>query len=286
MKILLPLDDSTYAGYALEMLCCLPIREQVDLSLLTVIASLPNADLEALERRAVETFLEQRSRVLARQFRSATAHTSCGSPGFEITQFAAVEEIDLVVLGAIGRSALLRVLLGSVSEYVAVRAGCSVLVVRPPTGISASRFLKAAMPGNLLIAIGNTNCDRRMSQWIREMKIPIETEIHLLHVIERRTYYERDLLRKASAHRKEVRSLAKRHLETIQSELQSAGFVVYTKICDAPHIGQALVEYAAERECELILTGDHRESLIERALLGCTSRYVLRHAPCSVLIAR
>jgi len=51
-------------------------------------------------------------------------------------------------------------------------------------------------------------------------------------------------------------------------------------------IGQALLDYATEHECKLIITGDRCGTIVERIVLGSTSRYVLREAPCSVLIAR
>ncbi|PAY16117.1 hypothetical protein CKO51_28350 [Rhodopirellula sp. SM50] len=286
MNILVALDDSVYSGYAMEMLNGLPIHEQVDLGMVTAIASLPNPDLEAAEQNAVKQFLQKRSEVLARRFRSVSVHTPHGSPGLEIMRLAKTENTDLVVLGAIGHSAIARVLLGSVSEYVATRADCSVLVVRPPAGASAEKLPKAALPSRVLIAIGNSESDRRLSQWVREVELPVETEIHLMYVMEKRAYYELDLLRKASAYWKEVRSTASCHIEVMQAELQSAGYVVHAKLTDAPHIGQALVDYAAEHDCNLVVTGYQRDTLVERILLGSTSRYILRQAPCSVLIAR
>lgn len=286
MKILVAQDDSVYSGYALEMLSRWPICEHVDLALATVVANMPNLDLVTVEQNAVKQFLQTRSEVLARQFRSVSVHTPHGSPGLEITRLAKTENADLVVLGAIGHSAIARVLLGSVSEYVATRADCSVLVVRPPAEASAEKLPIAALPSKVLIAIGNAESDGRLSQWVREVELSTETEIHLMYVMENRAYYELDLLRKASAYWKEVRSTAARHIEAMQAELQSAGYVVHAKMADAPHIGQALVDYSAEHDCELVVTGHQRDTLVERIMLGSTSRYILRQAPCSVLIAR
>jgi nucleotide-binding universal stress UspA family protein len=54
-----------------------------------------------------------------------------GRPEYAILEAAGRERSDLVVVGSRGLSGLARVLLGSVSEYVATHARCSVLVVRP-----------------------------------------------------------------------------------------------------------------------------------------------------------
>ena len=54
-----------------------------------------------------------------------------GRPEYAILEAAGRERSDLVVVGSRGLSGVARVLLGSVSEYVATHAHCSVLVVRP-----------------------------------------------------------------------------------------------------------------------------------------------------------
>lgn len=54
-----------------------------------------------------------------------------GRPEYAIPEAAVREGSDLVVVGSRGLSSVARVLLGSVSEYVATHAHCSVLVVRP-----------------------------------------------------------------------------------------------------------------------------------------------------------
>lgn len=56
-----------------------------------------------------------------------------GRPEYAIIEAATREGVDLVVVGSRGLSGLARVLLGSVSAYVATHAHCSVLVVRPTT---------------------------------------------------------------------------------------------------------------------------------------------------------
>ena len=57
-----------------------------------------------------------------------------GHPGSTIVNTAKERDIDLIVIGAVGHSTIDRMLLGSVSAFVATHASCSVLVVRP-TGL-------------------------------------------------------------------------------------------------------------------------------------------------------
>ncbi len=62
----------------------------------------------------------------------AKVHTTetIGSPVQAITDFAASEKIDLIVMGARGMGGFKKMLLGSVSSGVVTHAQCAVLVVR------------------------------------------------------------------------------------------------------------------------------------------------------------
>jgi nucleotide-binding universal stress UspA family protein len=55
-----------------------------------------------------------------------------GDPGDMIVSAAEAENVDMVVVGSHGRSAVGRFFLGSVSDHVVRHATCPVLVVRPP----------------------------------------------------------------------------------------------------------------------------------------------------------
>jgi nucleotide-binding universal stress UspA family protein len=56
--------------------------------------------------------------------------TEVGQPARTITEYAAEEEFDHIVIGSHGRSGVTRILLGSVAETVVRRAPCPVTVVR------------------------------------------------------------------------------------------------------------------------------------------------------------
>lgn len=60
----------------------------------------------------------------------ATTLVARGRPGEAIVRLATERGADAIVMGAAGKSALERALLGSVSEYVLHRAACLVCVLR------------------------------------------------------------------------------------------------------------------------------------------------------------
>jgi nucleotide-binding universal stress UspA family protein len=50
--------------------------------------------------------------------------------------------------------------------------------------------------------------------------------------------------------------------------------------------GTAICDVAAEVGADLVVIGAHGKGVIRRVLLGSTSEYVVRHAPCPVLVVR
>ncbi len=297
MHILTAYDDSPYSKYALNCLRQLPHRDEIDLSLVTVSAFPSMVDWSGTtqanyatqfvkpQREADEKRIQKIADAVDGDFRGIRPHLLSGAPGVEIVKLGKSENVDLIVCGAIGRSAISRVFLGSVSDYVATSAESSVLVIRPAVK-SGSSLPEPVVPRRVLVGVGNAQSDGRLSDWIARLQLPPDTEIDLVYVMETRPEYELDLLRKASAYWEEVRSMASGHIETMSDELTAAGYRVQRTLVEAPHIGAALVEHANKRDCNLIIVGDRRETIVARILLGSTSRHVLRQAPCSVLIAR
>lgn len=78
---------------------------------------------------------------LARTLGSDVSRLRSGAPARQIVAYAGENAIDLIVVGAHGRTGLSRVLLGSVAEAVVRRAPCPVLVVpaaRVPVHLAAA----------------------------------------------------------------------------------------------------------------------------------------------------
>lgn len=55
---------------------------------------------------------------------------------------------------------------------------------------------------------------------------------------------------------------------------------------DTGGVGDTLIRLAEERQAVAIVVGAHRYRRMERMFLGSTSRQVLEHAPCPVLVVR
>ena len=64
------------------------------------------------------------------------AYVRSGNPAEEVMRYARENDVDMIVIGSAGHSAVERMMFGSTAEKVVRGAHCSVLVVRPPAAAS------------------------------------------------------------------------------------------------------------------------------------------------------
>ncbi len=84
----------------------------------------------------------------------------------------------------------------------------------------------------------------------------------------------------------EVQDVAEALLDDAQALVESYGVRAVTRLLRARKAGPAIVEEARRRNAELVLLGAPRQAVAgRRALFGGTVDYVLREAPCRVLVA-
>ncbi|EGJ51128.1 universal stress protein [Desulfocurvibacter africanus] len=139
MKILAAIDQSTYAEKVLAKAIDLAKREEVELTILSVVE--PNfadaAEIGAQQvifeqfRKNAENLVNQAQQKAKNQGVAAKTLVLEGtSVASRIVQHAEQHGVDLIIMGHKGRSAIERFLVGSVASRVVAYAPCSVLVVR------------------------------------------------------------------------------------------------------------------------------------------------------------
>jgi nucleotide-binding universal stress UspA family protein len=143
-RILVPTDFSKHSQHALTYAAAFAEKFGAELYLLHVVQDLALFIPEAVSvAPPVAPPIEQMTagvrEALQRMVRENhldrfTVHTEVreGTPFYEIIQFAKETDIDLIIMGTHGRSALMHVLLGSVTERVVRKAPCPVLTIRDP----------------------------------------------------------------------------------------------------------------------------------------------------------
>ena len=285
-KVLLATDGSSNAEEAGWFLSHLPHDEQLDLTILTVI-QLPSvnpryATAESMtemvdrERAASVRAYEQ----IAAMFDGANARVQHlvkeGHRGQGIVDAARELNVDLVVVGARGRSAVRRLLLGSTSDYVATHAPCSVLVVRP-TGIRQEK-----RPIRIAIGYVESTPAEAALQEFSETSWGRQSDVHVVSVAS----YVSAFLNEIIVDSAEERNAVEAAVNHAADELRKSAPSVQAHLIESDHIGEGLVEFAEEHQSDLLVVGDTPHTVLGRVLLGSVSRFVIRHAPCSVWITR
>ena len=137
-KILVPLDGSKNSIRGLDMAIHIARQSQGVISALTVKTVPGIYALHPLGFLGINSGDEAKKIIESAKVRAAkrgiklTAKALAGDPGYDIARFAnnAKNKIDLVVIGARGRSSAKEMFLGSTSNYVLHKSKKPVLIVK------------------------------------------------------------------------------------------------------------------------------------------------------------
>jgi nucleotide-binding universal stress UspA family protein len=144
MKVLMGIDDSKYAAEIARAFVAQFRAENTDVLVLHVLQPLglmapPEMamgyapELEEMKKPAQELVERVAKQLRGAGFKAETA-VEVGDVRERILDSASEWRADLIVLGSHGKRGLQRFLLGSVAEFVARHARCSVHIIRTPAG--------------------------------------------------------------------------------------------------------------------------------------------------------
>ena len=292
-KVLFATDFSQAAGVAERLIGSIPWPSETSIRVVTVVPRVPelmgtpwmavapvNADdVESTQVTWAETNARDVTARLAGHGLDVSWVVLRGQPADAIVDVARSEAVDLVVLGSRGRGALEGALLGSVSEAVADRAPCPVLIARR-SELHRSLIADDASPGAQdAIAyvrrhrhlLGNTTRLLAVQQvadaWIESFETPVNAGA--LQVI--------------ADGRAEVWQAERGALESDAVSLRNAGQNTDVAFEEGRPAGQ--IEDAALRwRADLVVVGSRHRTGVTRLVMGSVGRHVLHHSPCSVLL--
>lgn len=205
-----------------------------------------------------------------------------GSPAEQILEAARRGGYDLIVLGAMGSSAIADFFLGSVSERVVRHASCDVLLARPPRW----DFRRA------MIGIDGRDSGAELCAAARALPLPPGIEYHLITVVaqEEALFSVEPLVWTSLAGEltqivEEAVKAREEDLRALAPAFSAAGMDVRAETARGD-AATALLAAADQKEIDLLFVGSHQKEGMERFLLGSVSDRVARHARASVYVAR
>jgi nucleotide-binding universal stress UspA family protein len=182
---------------------------------------------------------------------------------------------DLVVVGTHGRTALARVVFGSVAEQVVRHAPCSVLVARP-------RLADAPFK-TILCPIDFSDSSRHAIDVATELGSD-GGEISLMHVIELPTSYAQDLATIGAV--TELDRVTTTVIDQWAEKLRARANGPVTAQTRRGRAGAQILDVLDSAAFDLVVMGSHGRTGLRRALLGSVAEKIVRHAACPVLVAR
>ncbi|MGB7346946.1 MAG: universal stress protein [Pirellulaceae bacterium] len=292
MKVLLASDGSEPAMNAARYLSRLKVDEKLKLALLTVSmhpeltahGNGQNPERESQEKEFVARHQSELQELFSDHCDDylSTLHPT-GNAAQVILDVAKRISADLIVLGAVGHSMVSRMLLGSVSDRVATHAECSVLVVRPPIGDQH----KNSRPRKIVVAFDDSASARESVNELMAFSWEPDTEVTVIGVTIPESYLFGDEFPDASLRNLKEQTIELRKAgERVAKSLAVAIPHSSVKVLTSGHAGESIVNFAEQNESDLIVIGDSGRSQLRDFFLGSTTKYVLRHAPCSVWISR
>lgn len=136
--ILVPVDDSDHSKAAFREALEIAKRNNATVDVLSVVSDeyifgdmrISENDIEEIKKHALKTLEKYVDYAKARSFTDVRTFTAFGNPRREVSKIANEGDYQLVVMGATGKGAVSRVLVGSVTEYTVRQAKVPVLIIR------------------------------------------------------------------------------------------------------------------------------------------------------------
>jgi len=280
-KLLCPIDFSPGSQQALDLAARLAKASDAELIIAHAWHVVPLAyteypiaadTLQAMSDDAVRLLGDARERALKLGAKRVGTAFSRGLPWQQIVETAADRSCDLVVIGSHGRTGISRFVLGSVAETVVRHAPCSVLVARN----DQASFQHA------LCAIDFSEASRDAMN--RAVELARE-RVTLFHSIETPGFFAYE------PHRAEVADDLDRRatnaLDQWAGELAGRSkLTVSCRTAFGSPAHEALGVIDGDPTIDLAVVGSRGRTGIKRVLLGSVAAKIVRHARCSVLVAR
>ena len=292
-RVLFATDLSEAAGVAEHLIGSIAWPQGTSVQVVTVVPWLPAlvgtpwvavAPLNTDEIQAAQVAeAERTARAVAERLATHALDASWvvmrGQAADAIVDLARREAVDLIVLGSRGLGALEGALLGSVSEAVADRAPCPVLIARS-AGLTHSLIADDGSPGaelavayvqarpHLLGSVARLIAVNNIADaWAETIEMPIDA--HSIQVIaddRRQLWHEtRAALARAAVRLREAG-------ESTEIEVEEG------------RPGNEIVDAALRWPADLVVVGTRHRTGITRLVLGSVGRHVLHHSHCSVLL--
>jgi nucleotide-binding universal stress UspA family protein len=287
-RILVPLDGSAFAEWALPTAISLARRVQVEIRLVRVLEGPHSFDFardpEPVRARAEAYLVEIAERLRARGCGEISVGVREGSAAAELESEAAEWGADLVLMSTHGRTGLSRLWMGSVAARCVEVGFCPVLLVRPPEAGTVD-LSQVPWVGRVVVPLdGSETAERALAhaEWLARA---FGVHAVLLRVLP--DDFALDLNPAGgkslalTEERERERSDARRYVERQVARLRRAGVHAYGMLLTEPRPPESISD---RMEGDVVVMATNGHGRLDRKLFGSVTDRVVRAATYPVLV--
>jgi nucleotide-binding universal stress UspA family protein len=298
--IVVPLDGSKLAEWALPAALGIARRSGATIELLTITIDLPvlgvGAGLstevaEPSPERAPAAYLAEVARRIAAVYpahlEQTVSHDFRAANG--LLKHVKQVNADLIVMATHGHGPLKRVWLGSTADAVARRSRVPTLLIRPASQerVDLARESEFA---NILVPLDGSAASESILEHCIALGVPEKSKYTLFQAVLPILGLGAEYFPLSGPLNNEVMSLrlarSREYLEQVAERLRSRGTQVETAAQLELFAADAILDYAAAQAIDLITLTTRGHGGATRLLLGSVADKVIRAAPAPVLVYR
>jgi len=280
-KILVAVDGSEAAFHALRESFKLAAYEKCWITAVSVVPRY-EGDLELVGlrdvrdslRRPCDSALAEALSIAKSQGALIKAVCEEGEPYERIVDLAEAENCDLIIVGRTGKSALQRVLIGSVASRIIGYSHCDVVIVPPQAPLGWENILFPTDGSRFSTAAGTKAVDFAKSYG---------GGLTVLNVIDVPPEFYAEASSKVVD---EMVARAHKRVSVIRELAEASGVMAKGLIREGREAHEAILELARETQINVIVMGSHGRTGLRRLLMGSVAEKVIGYSPCPVLVVK
>ena len=292
-KVLCPIDFSKYSEFALKQAINVASNIADELHIFHAILlyednfykpddRLPDniISIDLIEEISHQKLEELSSRHFTQKLKIITASSRGFSAAEEILSYAEKNQINLIIMGSHGRTAIAHFLLGSVAERVVQMAKCPVMTVRKAID-NFPHYRK------ILVPIDFSEYAKLALKYALEIANSFNFKVTLFHSFEQQIHPAFYSLGKESIFEID-RDLKDRASKAIEEFRNESGYPdIKTDYIFAEGVAyHEIIEHIKQENYDLLVMGSHGLKGLEHFLIGSTTEKVIRQAEVPVLVVK
>ena len=286
-KILVPLDGSKLAEGSLPYAEILARKIGSEITLISVLLFGSKSD-EDQYHHLHQFYIQEMAKTMKEKAIKVKSVIVTGDPAEQIVDYADRKNIDLIIMGTRGRSALKRWVLGSVADKVVSATSCPVALISSKdteAGVQGRRILRKA----LVILDGTTEGELVIPR-VEEIASKLDMEVTLLQLVEQAYEYytgAQDFSHVPSSKEKmnSIKAKARRHLKKLASLLEGKGVIVTVKVMMG-NSAETIIKVAGKIDADLLAMATRGRPSISRWIFGSVRDEIVNIGNTLVLLVR